>query len=56
MLPATDAPDNTPMGRFSLALKEVLQVSKAELKGMLAEEQKMHPDRPKRGRKPTISA
>jgi len=56
MLPATAASDNTPMARFSLALKEVLQVSKADLRGMLAEEQKMQADRPKRGRKPKTSA
>ena len=48
--------DQNQMGRFNEALREVLQVSKDDLKRMLAEEKATHSLKQKPGRKPKTSA
>ncbi len=47
---------STEYERFNSALKQVLQVSKTDLKQMLAEEKLASAGKPKRGPKPHSSA
>jgi len=46
---------STEQQRFDGALKSILQVSKADMQKMLADERKGHEGQPKRGPKPKTS-
>jgi hypothetical protein len=49
-------PKSVEMQRFNSALRSVLQVSKADMNRMLADEKQANAGKPKRGPKPKISA
>jgi hypothetical protein len=53
--PVENLYQNPDMDRFRSALKSVMQVSKEDLKEILAKEKSANADRPKRGPKPHIS-
>jgi hypothetical protein len=52
MKPRTDTPE---MARFNDALRQVMQVSKSELKSLLKDEDAIEATRQKRGPKPSVS-